>query len=255
LAATPLEKITNRSWLFAYIATFLASVAGPATLTVLWASDVAWRAATSGLWSLVAQVLPVLLLAIAVERHAFAKERRPAYGSLAAFIFVVVVGSAAIAELLALLLLAFPCTTNDCATNWPTALADTATFFMSAAIPGALTLLVLSGAIQSGLPFGGGITSFQRVATFLFAGAIALPLGSLGVAALATGRILAGVLAFLLSAALGSKARVTEQFDDGHEHIDLDLFGHTVLEVGDEGSGFDEAVEGRRNGNTPRSAD
>src|SRR4051794_23683037 len=197
-AATSVSSDQNRSWLFVYIATFFAAAAGPVTLSVLWAARVPWRAETTSFWSLIAQVLPVLLLTIAVERVAFGEERRPAHGSLAAFIFVVVVGSAAVAELLALLLLAFPCTSNDCTTSWPTALADTATHFTSAAVPAALVLLVLSGAVQSGLPFGRGLKPFQRIATIVFAGAVSLPLSGLGVAAAISGRVAEAVVALLV---------------------------------------------------------
>jgi hypothetical protein len=206
---------------------------GPITLTARWWSEVSWRVETTSYWSLIAQVLPVLLLAIAVERRAFGEEKRPAHGSLAAFVFVIVVGSAAIAEILALLLLAFPCTGNDCGSSWPSELSDVAAYFTSVAVPAALVLLMTSGAIQSGLPFGGGLKSFQRVATWVFAGAVSLPFGGISVAALATGRLGAGLVAAAATAILGYRARVVEQVEDGEEHIDLELFGRRVLELGE----------------------
>lgn len=229
----------NRSWLFVYIATFVAAATGPIVLAMLATEGVAWHAETRTFWSLIAQVLPVLLLAIAVEQVVFGEREQPADGSLGAFIFVIVVGSVTIAELLALLLLAFPRPEGGCIGARPSALTGAATLFTAAAIPATLVLLILFGAIRSGLPFGAGIQRFQRSATLIFAGALTLPLTGLGVAAVATGRVGAGIVAFLITAVLGSKASVRERDEEHGEHIDLDFFGRTLFEVGDDADAGD----------------
>lgn len=228
-------------WLFAYVLTLFTALVGPAALTALWLFDETWRAETSSLWSLVAQVLPVLLLAIAVERRTFADNH--AHGSLAAVVYVVVVGAAAVAELIAFVLLAYPCDTNYCADVWPSTLADVGTYFAAAAVPSALMLLILSGAIQSGLPFSGGGFArrrFQRLAAIVTGTAIALPITSVGLAAAAAGRLSVGVITVVLSALVGSRVRVREQRGSQHDLVSVELFGQTLALRTDE---RDEAEE------------
>jgi hypothetical protein len=235
-AAPPARDVVQtRSWLLAYITTLFAVLAGPAILLGLWLLDVTWRADTAPFWSQTVQVIPVLLLAIAVERRAFPEPE--AGGSAAAAAFVLVVGTAAAAEIIGLVLLAFPCdaSQSDCAAGWPRALTDVGTVCAAGAIPAGLVLLILTGAIQSGLSFGGSGKTRKRflaLARAALLGALTVPIGGVGVVAVAVGRVGEGLLAVALGALLGFGTRVSEGTDAaGRDRVVLDVLGRAHLRL------------------------
>lgn len=61
--------VRTRRYAVAYSLTLLFAAAGPAVLIVLGLHGRSWRAETEPFFSLVAQVIPVLLLAFAIEEN------------------------------------------------------------------------------------------------------------------------------------------------------------------------------------------
>lgn len=141
-------------------------------------------------------------------------------------VFVAVVVTAAAAEVLALILLAFPCDPGapSCAA-WPPGLTGPATLAAATAIPAAFALIVAHGAITSKLPWELPARAAGRIAniavraavgamTFISSGGLLLALG-------ARAGAVAGAVA--LSALSALFTRLKDR--NGGARLDIEVFG------------------------------
>jgi len=204
-----------RTYVTVYAFTVLALTAGPITLGVLAAVGASWRAETTTFYAQVAQVLPVLVLALGVERL-FSRSRHERGGEGAAVaVFCLVVAATAVAEILALLMLAIPCDGSSCSSSWPAGLAGAATIASAAAIPAALALVIADAAIASGLHFRRHAAATLQVTTTV----VRIATASVAVGAVATvagpAFGLTGIVAAAVSGLLvGARTTTSQEEDD-----------------------------------------